>query len=108
MLRAGLIQISDGKKMHWLDPSDIEMINAEGNYVSIHLDSDTQLIRSTLKHIEEILTDYGFIRINRSQLINCQMILSYDFSNNKKLLLRMKNAQLLNVSALESNKGAFS
>jgi hypothetical protein len=46
----------------------IEWVQAEGNYVRIHSDGGSALIRLPLARIEERLRRHGFVRVHRSAL----------------------------------------
>jgi two-component system LytT family response regulator len=57
-------------RLYLLDPARIEYVEAEGNYVTYHVDSDRYLSRDTLKRLELTLHVYGFLRIENSVLLN--------------------------------------
>jgi two-component system, LytTR family, response regulator len=71
---------------------------AEDNFTKFFFDNAKPLlICRTLKYFEEILTDYGFIRIHRSHLINPEYVVRY--SKGKGGYVTMKNDQELEVSS---------
>lgn len=47
------------------------------NYVRIHCDNKTIISFSTMKHMEDILTQHDFLRIHRSYIINLQKVTSF-------------------------------
>ena len=58
-----------------VDVSDILYIESMQNYATIYLkEGRSELIRSTLKSLENQLEDYGIIRTHRSYLVNAKSI----------------------------------
>lgn len=53
---------------------DIEWIEADGDYVSVHTGSKTWLIRETIAAVELRLALSGFVRIHRSTLVNAERV----------------------------------
>jgi DNA-binding LytR/AlgR family response regulator len=64
------IEIRDGGRVTLIDPAGIGWVEAAGNYVEVHANGDTHLVRGTLAGFEERLVAHGFVRIHRSRLIN--------------------------------------
>lgn len=48
--------------------ADIAWVEADGDYVRLHAEEGTGLVRATLSAIEARLADHGFIRVHRSAL----------------------------------------
>lgn len=53
---------------------DIYWVEAEGNYVRIHLESRSYLLRRTLGEVESTLNPRTFVRVHRSNIVNSQRI----------------------------------
>ncbi|VTU13461.1 Response regulator of the LytR/AlgR family protein [Variovorax sp. SRS16] len=49
---------------------EIDWIEAQGNYVALHVGADTRLLRQTLSEMETRLREHGFIRTHRRALVN--------------------------------------
>lgn len=92
------VTIEDGKKVYKLNPADIQLVSSQGNYVEIQLPNEKKLVRNTLKQIEQLLDQQGFIRISRSCIANKKMLIAYDFANSKKLQVQLSDGQVLKVS----------
>jgi two-component system LytT family response regulator len=60
--------------LHFIEPALIECIEADGNYVVVHTDHERYIARSTLKHLSVTLAALGFLRIERSLLINLSRV----------------------------------
>jgi two-component system LytT family response regulator len=61
-------------RLYLLDPARIEYVEAEGNYVTYHMDSGEYMSRDTLKRLELTLQVHGFLRIENSVLLNVAAI----------------------------------
>jgi two-component system LytT family response regulator len=54
--------------------TDIDWIEAEGDYVSVHVGEKTWLMRETIAAVELRLALSGFVRIHRSALVNTERV----------------------------------
>jgi DNA-binding LytR/AlgR family response regulator len=71
------ICIPEGKISHLFPKDAIERVEAENYYSRIHtIDGNEKLIRILLKDLHQILPD-NYLRINRSEIINKNHIISY-------------------------------
>jgi DNA-binding LytR/AlgR family response regulator len=58
-----------------IDPCNVVAVRAEGNYVSIlPWDSASHWLRESISVMAEKLNPYGFVRINRSFLVNAAFV----------------------------------
>ncbi len=57
-----------------LELADIVAVQAEGNYVSLRLRSNSYLVHESLSSMAEKLKLYGFIRIHRSVVVNISAV----------------------------------
>jgi two-component system LytT family response regulator len=64
---------SDGR-VYFVKTSDVDWVEAEGNYVRVHAGSSTHLIRETLNAVEALLDPAQFSRIHRSTVVNLDRI----------------------------------
>jgi DNA-binding LytR/AlgR family response regulator len=53
-----------------LDPREVVAVKAQGNYVMLHRQTNSHLLRESISVIAEKLKPYGFVRIHRSVLVN--------------------------------------
>jgi two-component system LytT family response regulator len=66
-----------GERQHRLYPLDIERIEyieADGNYVTIRVGEEEYISRDSIKRLAADLTDFGFVRIDRSILLNIRAV----------------------------------
>ena len=63
------------RRLYPLDPQKIDYIESDGNYVSIRSGSAAYISRDTIKRLAGELAPLGFIRIERSLLVNIRSVL---------------------------------
>jgi two-component system LytT family response regulator len=68
------IVIKDRDEIHIINQSDIEWIDAAGDYICIHAGGLTYVKRSTLKEMLYELDDNVFKRVHRSTIVNLSYI----------------------------------
>lgn len=61
-------------RLYFIDTTTIEYLESDGNYVTIHVDTDHYITRNTLKRLAGALAPLGFVRIERSILLNLRRI----------------------------------
>ena len=61
-------------RIYFLETSEIDWIEAEGNYVSVHSAKKTHLLRETISSLEAQLDPKKFVRIHRSSIIHVDRI----------------------------------
>lgn len=66
--------VPDGARSVLLDVARIDWIEAEHNYVRLHVGQGSHLVRGTLAALEERLDPTRFIRIHRSRIVNAERI----------------------------------
>jgi two-component system LytT family response regulator len=76
---------------------DIMRCEASGNYTIFFLENKTKyIITKTLKHYEEMLTEYGFFRVHKSHLINLTYV--QKFIRGKQGYVQMSDGKNIEVS----------
>jgi two-component system LytT family response regulator len=61
-------------RLYPLDTFDIDYVQAAGNYVTYHRAGVEYIARESIKHLEAALAPMGFVRIERSLLLNLRAI----------------------------------
>ena len=92
---SGKITIPQQDGFEVLDVNDIVFCKADDNYTEIHLANSKKLVSKTLKYFEEVLSEYSFVRIHKSYLVNINAIVKYKkgkggsviVSNGKEILV---------------------
>jgi len=62
--------VRDRNSIRFVSASDIRWIEAAGDYVILHTDSEQHMIRETMAAMEENLAENGFLRIHRSTIVD--------------------------------------
>ena len=84
------IAVRDGERTVFLCPMDIDWVEADGNYIRLHVGRETHLWRRQLHEAEARLTERGFVRVNRSTLINLDRVHAWEplFHGDSTIVLR--------------------
>jgi two-component system, LytTR family, response regulator len=64
----------DRGRIIFLRATEIEWIEAEGNYVRIHAGRESHLLRETISNLEASLNPELFLRIHRSTIVNVRYV----------------------------------
>ena len=75
------IAIKAKGRVLFVDPIDVVVVVAQGNYVALVHKSGTHLVRETMSTAERKLAPLGFVRIHRCILVNTTLV--KDLSRNK-------------------------
>ena len=82
------IALSNSDGIHLIDVSDIIRCESNDNYTNFIIKNRKPiLISKTLKEYEELLTEYDFVRIHQSHLINLSYVKSFEKKENGLLLM---------------------
>jgi two-component system LytT family response regulator len=61
-------------RIHFFSPNVIDFIEADSNYIRIHVGSERFINRDALSRLAVLLEGHGFMRISRSVLLNLQRV----------------------------------
>lgn len=64
----------DRGRIIFLRATEIEWVEAEGNYVRIHAGRESHLLRETISNLEASLNPEIFLRIHRSTIVNVRYV----------------------------------
>jgi two-component system LytT family response regulator len=92
-----VIKNSDHEKV-FLPVKDIRWIDAAGDYMCVHTNEDTHVVRITMKKLVELLDPIIFTRIHKSTLVNIHCIKSVRAMRNSESILELGNEVRLKVS----------
>jgi two-component system LytT family response regulator len=81
-----------------LRPSEIDWIEAYGDYVRLHVRQESHLLRATLTDIEQRLGPQGFVRIHRSRLVNWERVREFVAEGERDSVVVLKDGARLNAS----------
>jgi two-component system LytT family response regulator len=66
--------IKNGETIQYIRASDVDSIEAEGNYVRLNVASSSYLIRGTLSNLESQIDPTLFVRVHRSTIVNMNRV----------------------------------
>ena len=68
------LAIKDGQRIVRVEPASIRWIDAAGDYMCIHTDADTHILRATMRELEQQLDPRRFQRVHRSTIVNLERV----------------------------------
>ncbi len=90
--------IKDRGEITRVDVSTIEWIDAAGDYMCLHTNDKTHILRETMKNMDKRLDPEIFKRIHRSTIVNIQMVEKLQPANGGKYILTLNNGAELQAS----------
>ena len=72
--KARRLVIRSGGRISFVRFSEIDWIEAAGNYVKLHVGPLEHLVRDTMKNLADHLEESRFVRIHRSMMVNADRI----------------------------------
>lgn len=92
------IAIRSGGRIIFLNPGDLFAVVAQGNYVLLQSEGGRYRVRESISVIAEKLKPCGFVRVQRSLLVNKSWVEEIRPSRDGKHLFRLRNGRELIVS----------
>jgi two-component system LytT family response regulator len=87
------------RRLYPLDPRSIDYIEADGNYVTLRAGKEEYLSRDSLKRLALQLAGLGFIRIERSLLVNATAVAYAEVARHGTFALTLSSGVCLHSSA---------
>jgi two-component system LytT family response regulator len=103
----GSLRQITGEKAHrlyFIDVETIDYVESDANYVTLHVGNERYLARNTLKHLAGALASLGFVRIERSVLLNLRRVAFAERLDRGAFVFSLRNGQRL-VSSSTYRKG---
>jgi len=92
------IAIRDGNETACVDVAAIDWVDAAGDYMCVHANGDTHVLRGTMKHLEKLLNPDIFVRVHRSAIVNRHRITSMRPHRNGEYFLQLGSDTELKLS----------
>lgn len=92
------LNIKDGSDIQRLQITDIEWIDAAGDYMCVHCQGKTHIMRKTMKELEVLLNPSVFLRVHRSTIVNINCVAGAQTLNNGEFMLTLTTDNNLKVS----------
>jgi len=78
-----------------VDAEKIDYVESDANYVTLHVGDERYLARDTLKRLAVILGPLGFVRIERSLLVNLRRVAFAQRLDRGAFAFTLRNGQRL-------------
>jgi two-component system LytT family response regulator len=95
---ARMLPIRSGRETVRLDVTTIDWIDAAGDYMCLHADGQTHVLRATMKELEEMLDPAVFQRVHRSTIVNLARVRSLRPHLNGECFLKLQSGQEVKLS----------
>ena len=84
------LAVRDAGRIVFLRPDEIDWIEAEGNYVRLHVGKESHLLRETMNSTEARLASKQFLRVSRSSIVNLERVTEWQplFHGDSVVILR--------------------
>ncbi len=92
------LAIRDGSETTCVDVEAIDWIDAAGDYMCVHCNGDTHVLRGTMKNLEDILNPEIFVRVHRSAIVNRHRVRSMRPHRNGEYFLNLGGNTELKLS----------
>ena len=87
------------RRLYPLDPKSVDYIEAHGNYVTLRAGKAEYLSRDSIKRLAAQLAELGFIRIERSLLVNAASVAYAEVAGHGTFALTLSSGVCLHSSA---------
>ena len=91
------VTVHDGRRISWVNETDIEWIEAADYYAQVHAHGRAHLVREPLQKLEEKLGK-RFLRVHRGALVNAAKIQRLDRLEGGELVVVLQSGTRVNVS----------
>ena len=98
------LAIRDGGKTTWVKQDDIEWIDAAGDYMCVHANGETLIMRKTMKELEKELDSEFLQRIHRSTIVNIREVKEMQSHINGEYFLTLNGGHTVKLSRTYKNK----
>ena len=95
---ASKIAIKNNGRILFVDPRDLVVVEAEGNYVLLQRETGSYLLHESISAIAEKLKPHGFVRIHRSVLVNAAFVQEIRPCATGEYELRLKSGKQYTVT----------
>jgi two-component system LytT family response regulator len=96
--RSDRMVIRSGGRVLFVKTSEVDWIEAAGDYVTLHVGKKSLLMRETITDLEKKLAPDGFARIHRSTIVNLERIAEMRALDNGEYRVLLRDATELKLS----------
>ena len=101
--RGERLVVRSGARLVFVEIRQVDWVEAEGNYVRLHVGDESHLIRATMHAVEARLGSQ-FVRIHRSRIANMERVQELRVASNGEYEVVLRSGRALRVSRLYRDK----
>lgn len=98
ILQSDRVMVKSGNRLLFWRLTQIDWIESEGNYVRLHIGSESHLLRETMTGLESRLDPARFMRIHRCRIVNVERIRKIEPGENGDYTVTLANGVALPLS----------
>lgn len=99
-----ILPIRTGREVLRVKAAEIDWIDAAGDYMCIHVGTQTHVLRGTMKELEAALDPEAFQRVHRSAIVNLRRVRKLRPHANGEYFLTLDGGQELKLSRTHRDK----
>ena len=99
-----ILPIRQGRHTARVPVASIQWIDAAGDYMCVHAEGDTHILRGTMNELEGVLDPRIFQRVHRSTIVNLRFVKSLRAHMNGEYFLTLDGGQELKLSRTYRDK----
>jgi two-component system LytT family response regulator len=103
-LTAQRIAVRHRDRVVFIATTDIDWIDAAGNYMRVHVSGTTYMVRSTMAALEARLDPERFVRMHRSAIVNLERIVNVWPSEHGDFIVTLTDGSRLTTSRSYSRR----
>ena len=96
--RHNRLVVKSSGRIYFVRMQEVDWCEAAGNYVCLHVGTQTYLVRGTMSHIESQLDTGQFVRVHRSTIVNLDRIQELRPSFNGEYVIVLHDQTRLTLS----------
>ena len=98
------LAIRDGQTTVWVYQDEISWIDAAGDYMCVHANGETHIMRTTMKALEDELEHDNLQRVHRSTIVNIGKVESMRAHINGEYFLTLEGGHEVKLSRSYKDK----
>jgi two-component system LytT family response regulator len=96
--------VRSGGRLQFVRAEEVDWIDAQGNYVRLHVGGKAHLVRETMKGVEARLDPDRFFRVHRSAIVNVDRIAALEPYFHGEYVVTMRDGSKLTSSRTHSGR----
>lgn len=95
---AARFEVRIGRRVVFVEAADVQWIEADGDYATLHVGEQTWLLRESLNRLSQLLDPARFVRVHRSTIVRIDCVAELRALSNRDALLRLRDGTPVRAS----------